>query len=60
MGLAGIVGTVHVGVEEDVEVWREVQLVQCKNVAAVGGCVRILEEIAKVVACTREVCWSRW
>ena len=36
-GLAGVVGAVHVGVEEDVEVWREVQLVQCKNVAAVVG-----------------------
>ena len=60
-GLAGVVGAVHVGVEEDVEVWREVQLVQCKNVVSVGGgCVWILEEIAKVVACAREVCWIRW
>ena len=40
--LAGIVCTVHVGVEEDVEVWWEV--VQCKNVVAIGGgCVRILQ-----------------
>ena len=49
--LAGIVGAVHVGVEKDVEVWWEMELVECENVVVVGGRrVRILEETAEVGA----------
>ena len=60
-GLAGVVGAVHVGVEEDGEVWWELQLVQGEDVVSIGGgCVGILEESAKVVARTGEVCWIRW
>ena len=37
---------------------RELELVQCKDVVAVdGGGIGILQEGAKVIACTGEVCW---
>ena len=36
--LAGIVGAVHVGAEKDVEVWWEMELVECENLDRGGGC----------------------
>ena len=58
--LAWVIGAVHIGVEKNAEVCRELELVQCKDVVAVdGGGIRILQEGAKVIACTREVCWIR-
>ena len=45
--LAGIVGAVHVGLEKDVEVLWEIELVKCENIVVVDGrCVWILEETA--------------
>ena len=37
---------------------RELELVKCKDVVAVdGGGIGILQEGAKVIACTGEICW---
>ena len=37
---------------------RELELIKCKNVVAVGGGgVRILQESTKMIACAGEVCW---
>ena len=37
---------------------RELELVKCEDVVAVAGRgLRILQEGAKVIACTGEVCW---
>ena len=45
--LAGIVGAVHVGLEKDVEVLWETELVKCEDIVVVGGRrVWILEETA--------------
>ena len=58
MSLAWVIGAVHIGVEKNAKVCRELELVQCKDVVAVdGGGIGILQEGAKVIACTGEVCW---
>ena len=58
---AWIVGTVHVGVEENAEVCWELELVECENVVVIDrGGFRILEEGAQVIAGAGEVCRIWW
>ena len=60
-GLAWVVGAVHVGVEKNAEMCRELALIKCKNVVAVDcGGVGILQEGAKMIACAGEVFWIWW
>ena len=60
-GLAGVISAVHVGVEENGEMWWKLQLVQGEDVVTIGGRGgRVVEESAKVVARTREICWIWW